>query len=157
MPGRPERTRALPPPGSGRKSELAKVEVTEMTSVMVSAPQAAVTEDSGWETAGHAIVRVLEEHGVPRAYVVPGESFLEVLDGLHDSTINTVVCRDEGGAAYMAEAEGKLGGLPGVAMVTRGPGAANAFVGVHTAWQDSTAMILFVGLIPSAHREKEAS
>ncbi|SDS19409.1 thiamine pyrophosphate-dependent enzyme [Agrococcus carbonis] len=108
------------------------------------------------ESAGHAIVRVLEEHGIPRAYVVPGESYLEVLDGLHDSTIETVVCRHEGGAAYMAEAEGKLGHLPGVAMVTRGPGAANALVGVHTAWQDSTAMVLFIGLIPVAHRHKEA-
>ena len=108
------------------------------------------------ETAGHAIVRALEEHDIPRAYVVPGESFLEVLDGLHDSTIETVVCRHEGGAAYMAEAEGKLGQLPGVAMVTRGPGAANALVGVHTAWQDSTAMVLFIGLIPAAHRHKEA-
>nr|WP_254678008.1 thiamine pyrophosphate-dependent enzyme [Agrococcus sp. SGAir0287] len=109
-----------------------------------------------FETAGHAIVRVLEEHGIPRAYVVPGESYLEVLDGLHDSAIETIVCRHEGGAAYMAEAEGKLGALPGVAMVTRGPGAANALVGVHTAWQDSTPMLLFVGLIPSGHREKEA-
>lgn len=108
------------------------------------------------ETAGHAIVRVLEEHGIRRAFVVPGESYLEVLDGLHDSTIETVVCRHEGGAAYMAEAEGKLGPLPGVAMVTRGPGAANALVGVHTAWQDSTPMVLFIGLIPLAHRHKEA-
>lgn len=74
------------------------------------------------ETVGHAIVRTLEEHGIPRAYVVPGESFLEVLDGLRDSSIQTVVCRHEGGAAYMADAEGKLGELPGVAMVTRGPG-----------------------------------
>lgn len=108
------------------------------------------------ETAGHAIVRVLGEHGIQRAFVVPGESYLEVLDGLHDSSIETVVCRHEGGAAYMAEAEGKIGPLPGVAMVTRGPGAANALVGVHTAWQDSTPMVLFIGLIPLAHRHKEA-
>ncbi|WP_343919419.1 thiamine pyrophosphate-dependent enzyme [Agrococcus citreus] len=117
-------------------------------------PLAAVRSTT--ETAGHAIVRVLEEHGIQRAFVVPGESYLEVLDGLHDSTIETVVCRHEGGAAYMAEAEGKLGPLPGVAMVTRGPGAANALVGVHTAWQDSTPMVLFIGLIPLAHRHKEA-
>lgn len=108
------------------------------------------------ETAGHAIVRTLEEHGITRAYVVPGESYLEVLDGLHDSTIDVVVCRHEGGASYMAEADGKTGTTPGIAMVTRGPGAANAHVGLHTAWQDSTAMILFVGLIPMAHRQKEA-
>lgn len=107
-------------------------------------------------SAGHVIVKSLAAHGVKRAYVVPGESFLDVLDGLHDSPIETVVCRHEGGAAYMAEADGKLGELPGIAMVTRGPGAANAHVGLHTAWQDSTAMVLFVGLIPFEHREKEA-
>ncbi|WP_375339626.1 thiamine pyrophosphate-dependent enzyme [Microbacterium rhizophilus] len=108
------------------------------------------------ETAGHAIVRTLEEHGIPRAYVVPGESYLEVLDGLHTSAIETIVCRQEGGAAYMAEAEGKLGDLPGIVMVTRGPGAANALVGLHTAWQDSTPLVLFVGLIPMGHRGREA-
>ncbi|GAA1360184.1 thiamine pyrophosphate-dependent enzyme [Brevibacterium luteolum] len=107
-------------------------------------------------SAGHVIVKSLAAHGVKRVYVVPGESFLDVLDGLHDSPIDTVVCRHEGGAAYMAEADGKLGELPGIAMVTRGPGAANAHVGLHTAWQDSTAMVLFVGLIPFEHREKEA-
>ncbi len=108
------------------------------------------------ETAGHAIVRTLEEHGIRRAFVVPGESYLEVLDGLHTSSIDTVVCRHEGGAAYMAEADGKLGDVPGIVMVTRGPGAANALVGVHTAWQDSTPMVLFIGLIPRAHRDREA-
>ena len=113
-------------------------------------------ETDSMTSAGHAIVRSLENHGIDRIYTVPGESFLDVLDGLHDSSIDTVVCRHEGGAAYMAEAEGKLTDLPGVAMVTRGPGAANAHVGLHTAWQDSTAMVLFVGLIPFEHREKEA-
>ncbi|MGO1542766.1 MAG: thiamine pyrophosphate-dependent enzyme [Gulosibacter sp.] len=108
------------------------------------------------KSAGHLIVDTLEAHGVKRVFVVPGESYLDVLDGLHDSTIETVVCRHEGGAAYMAEADGKLLSVPGVAMVTRGPGAANAHVGLHTAWQDSTAMVLFVGLIPFEHREKEA-
>ncbi len=110
----------------------------------------------GTPSAGHMIVRSLEQHGVERAYVVPGESYLDVLDGLHDSSIETVVCRHEGGAAYMAEADGKMSSIPGVAMVTRGPGAANAHVGLHTAWQDSTPMVLFVGLIPFEHREKEA-
>src|SRR3954454_12346399 len=108
------------------------------------------------KSAGHVIVDSLVAHGVERTYVVPGESFLDVLDGLHNSTIETIVCRHEGGAAYMAEADGKLNQRPGVAMVTRGPGAANAHVGLHTAWQDSTPMLLFVGLIPFAHRDREA-
>lgn len=108
------------------------------------------------ETAGHAIVRTLEEHGIPRAYVVPGESYLEVLDGLHESSIETIITRQEGGAAYMADAEGKLTDLPGIVMVTRGPGAANALVGLHTAWQDSTPLVLFIGLIPKEHRQREA-
>lgn len=108
------------------------------------------------KSAGHVIVDTLLAHGIERTFVVPGESFLDVLDGLHDSPIETVVCRHEGGAAYMAEAEGKMNQLPGIAMVTRGPGAANAHVGLHTAWQDSTPMVLFVGLIPFAHRDREA-
>ncbi|GAA1357202.1 thiamine pyrophosphate-binding protein [Arthrobacter rhombi] len=108
------------------------------------------------KSAGHMIVDTLVAHGVKRTYVVPGESYLDVLDGLHHSPIDTVVCRHEGGAAYMAEADGKMNQLPGIAMVTRGPGAANAHVGLHTAWQDSTPMVLFVGLIPFEHREKEA-
>lgn len=108
------------------------------------------------KSAGHVIVDSLVAHGVTRSYVVPGESFLDVLDGLHGSPIETVVCRHEGGAAYMAEADGKMNQVPGIAMVTRGPGAANAHVGLHTAWQDSTPMVLFVGLIPFAHRDREA-
>lgn len=108
------------------------------------------------KSAGHVIVDTLVAHGVERVYTVPGESYLDVLDGLADSPIENVVCRHEGGATYMAEAEGKLHRTPGVAMVTRGPGAANAHVALHTAWQDSTAMVLFVGLIPFEHREKEA-
>lgn len=108
------------------------------------------------QSAGHLIVESLEAHGVDRVFTVPGESFLDVLDGLHDSSVQNVVCRQEGGVTYMAEAHGKLTGRPGVAMVTRGPGASNAFVGVHLAWQDSTPLVLFVGLVPVAHREKEA-
>jgi len=115
-----------------------------------------VIESSPSTSSGHLIVESLAAHGVRRAFVVPGESFLDVLDGLHESSIATVVCRHEGGAAYMAEADGKLNQVPGVAMVTRGPGAANAHVGLHTAWQDSTPMVLFVGLIPFAHRDREA-
>ncbi|WP_066301651.1 thiamine pyrophosphate-dependent enzyme [Arthrobacter luteolus] len=119
----------------------------------VPAPAAARAEV---KTAGHVIVDSLIAHGVKRTYVVPGESFLDVLDGLHESQVETVVCRHEGGAAYMAEADGKMNQLPGIAMVTRGPGAANAHVGLHTAWQDSTPMVLFVGLIPFEHRDREA-
>ncbi|MGW7048650.1 thiamine pyrophosphate-dependent enzyme [Streptomyces avermitilis] len=107
-------------------------------------------------SAGHLIVAQLEHEGVRRVYGVPGESFLDVLDGLHDSPISTVVTRHEGGAGFMALAEGRLTGLPGVAMVTRGPGAANAFIAVHTAYQDATPMLLFVGLIPVADRGREA-
>jgi len=122
-------------------------------------PDASAAQASAGPTtksAGHVIVDTLVAHGVERTYVVPGESYLDVLDGLHNSPIDTVVCRHEGGAAYMAEADGKMNQLPGIAMVTRGPGAANAHVGLHTAWQDSTPMVLFVGLIPFEHREKEA-
>jgi acetolactate synthase-1/2/3 large subunit len=107
-------------------------------------------------SAGHLLVAQLEREGVARVYGVPGESYLDVLDGLHDSSITTVVTRHEGGAAFMAVAEGRLTGRPGVAMVTRGPGAANAFIAVHTAWQDATPMILFVGLIPVPDRGREA-
>ncbi|PIJ19628.1 acetolactate synthase, partial [Leucobacter sp. OLES1] len=108
------------------------------------------------QSAGHLIVRTLETHGVSRVYAVPGESYLDVLDGLHDSSIETVVCRHEGGAGFMALAEGRLTGRPGVAMVTRGPGAANAMIAIHTAWQDATPLVLFVGLVPVADREREA-
>lgn len=106
--------------------------------------------------AGAAIVESLALHGVTRVFAVPGESYLAVLDGLHGSGIETVVARQEGGAAYMAEAHGKFTGQPGVAMVTRGPGAANAYVAVHSAWQDGTPMVLFVGLVPVADRMRES-
>jgi acetolactate synthase-1/2/3 large subunit len=106
--------------------------------------------------AGQVIVDSLALHGVKRIFSVPGESFLAVLDGLYGADIDNVVCRQEGGAGYMAEAHGKLTGEPGVAMVTRGPGAANAVVSIHTAWQDATPMVLFVGLIGVADRQREA-
>lgn len=101
-------------------------------------------------------MRQLEALGVERVYCVPGESYLDTLDGLYDSTIHTVVCRQEGGAGIMALTEGRLTGTPGIAMVTRGPGAANAMISVHTAWQDGTPMVLFVGLIPTTQRGHEA-
>src|SRR5699024_5284889 len=103
-------------------------------------------------SAGHLIVEELEAHGVRRTYLVPGESYLDVIDGLHDSSIAPIVCRQEGGAAYLAVAEGRMTGVPGIAMVTRGPGAANVMVGVHTAYQDATPLVVFVGLVPIDHR-----
>jgi len=102
-------------------------------------------------TAGRVLVDSLRLHSVDRVFCVPGESYLEVLDALHDVSdeIQLVVAKHEGGAANMAEADGKLTGRPGICMVTRGPGATQASVGVHTAQQDSTPMILFIGQIAS--------
>jgi acetolactate synthase I/II/III large subunit len=96
---------------------------------------------------GTLLARCLVAQGVDRAYCVPGESFLALLNGLHGSEIEVITTRHEGGAAMMAEADGKMTGRPGIAMVTRGPGATNAASGVHVAQQDSTPMILFVGQI----------
>src|SRR3954454_6627631 len=110
------------------------------------------------QLAGHLIVECLVAQGVTHAFGVPGESFLAVLDGFHAyrEKIQFVINRQEGGAAYMAEAEGKLTGRPGVCFVTRGPGATNASIGVHTAFQDSTPMVLFVGDVASDQRDREA-
>ncbi len=94
--------------------------------------------------------------GVRRVFSVPGESFLAALDGLYDSGIANVVCRQEGGAAMMAEAYGKMTGQPGVCFVTRGPGATNASAGIHIARQDSTPLVMFVGQIDRSHRDREA-
>ena len=96
--------------------------------------------------------------GVSTCFGVPGESYLAVLDGFHEyrDRIRFVACRQEGGAAFMAEAQGKLSGRPGICFVTRGPGATNASIGVHTAFQDSTPMILFVGQVASDQRDREA-
>ncbi|KIT18008.1 thiamine pyrophosphate-binding protein [Jannaschia aquimarina] len=105
---------------------------------------------------GQILADELATHGVRRVFSVPGESFLAALDGLFDSGIQNVVCRHEGGAAMMAEATAKLTGRPGVAFVTRGPGATNASSGLHVAMQDSTPLILFVGQIARGHRDREA-
>lgn len=105
---------------------------------------------------GHLLVDQLVVQGVEHVFCVPGESYLAVLDGLHDADIPVTVCRQEGGAAMMADAYGKLHGRPGVCMVTRGPGASNAMAGVHIALQDSTPMILFVGQIERGMRERDA-
>lgn len=108
--------------------------------------------------AGHLLVECLLAQGVTYAFGVPGESYLAVLDGFyqHRERIQFVVCRQEGGAAFMAEAHGKLTRRPGVCFVTRGPGATNASIGVHTAAQDSTPMVLFVGDVASDQRDREA-
>jgi len=108
------------------------------------------------KSGGALIVDVLEAHGVKQLFCVPGESYLEVLDALHDSSIVATSARQEGGAAMMAEAWGKLHGTPGICFVTRGPGATNASAGIHVAQQDSTPMILFIGQINSQLRHREA-
>jgi acetolactate synthase-1/2/3 large subunit len=105
---------------------------------------------------GQILADQLKLRGVRRVFSVPGESFLAALDGLHESGIQNVVCRHEGGAAMMAEATGKMTGEPGICFVTRGPGATNAAAGVHVARQDSTPLILFVGDIERGHRDREA-
>ena len=108
--------------------------------------------------AGHALVEALIAQGVDTAFGVPGESYLAVLDGFFANAdrIRFVSCRHENGAAFMAEAQGKLSGRPGICFVTRGPGASNAAIGLHTAFQDSTPMILFVGQVASDQRDREA-
>jgi acetolactate synthase-1/2/3 large subunit len=113
---------------------------------------------SATRTGGQVLVDALQVNGVDHAFCVPGESYLPVLDALYDvrDEIKLVVCRQEGGAAYMADAYGKMTGRPGICFVTRGPGATNASVGVHTAFQDSTPMILFIGQVGSDCVEREA-
>jgi acetolactate synthase-1/2/3 large subunit len=109
-------------------------------------------------SGGRILVDALGTHGVDTAFCVPGESYLAVIDALYDvrDRIRLIVCRQEGGAAFMAEAYGKLTGKPGICMVTRGPGATNASIGVHTAYQDSSPMILFIGQVGGDVVEREA-
>ena len=107
-------------------------------------------------SGGQILVDALKIHGVELAFGVPGESYLDVLDALHDSSIRFIINRQEGGAAFMAEAYGKLTGKPGICFVTRGPGATNASIGVHTAFQDSTPMILFIGQVGNDFMDREA-
>ncbi len=109
-------------------------------------------------TGGRILVDNLLLQGVELAFCVPGESYLPVLDALYDARdrLRLIVCRQEGGAAYMAEAYGKLTGRPGIVFVTRGPGASNAAIGIHTAAQDSTPLIVFVGQVGSDFADREA-
>ncbi|MEM7499411.1 MAG: thiamine pyrophosphate-binding protein [Pseudomonadota bacterium] len=107
-------------------------------------------------TGARLRVASLEALGADTAFGVPGESYLAVLDALHDSRIRFVLCRQEGGAAFMAAAAGKMTGRPGICFVTRGPGATNASIGVHTARQDATPMLLFVGQVARGMLGREA-
>ncbi|MCX7296440.1 MAG: thiamine pyrophosphate-binding protein, partial [Hyphomicrobiales bacterium] len=112
--------------------------------------------NDGTRTGGQILIDQLAIHGVTHAFCVPGESYLAALDALHGSKIGLTVCRHEGAASMMAEAVGKVTGRPGICFVTRGPGATNAAAGVHIARQDSSPMILFVGQVGRAMREREA-
>lgn len=116
------------------------------------------TTTSASRIAGHVLVEALIAQGVDTVFGVPGESYLAVLDGFHEHRehIRFIACRQEGGASFMAEAQGKLTGRPGVCFVTRGPGATNASIGLHTAFQDSTPMVLFIGQVASDQRDREA-
>src|SRR5829696_6200004 len=107
-------------------------------------------------TGAEVLIDQLVIHGVRDLFCVPGESYIAALDALHDRPIAVTVCRQEGGAAMMAEAAGKATGRPGICFVPRGPGATNAASGLHVARQDSTPMILFVGQIAREMREREA-
>ena len=109
-----------------------------------------------WVSGGRVLVHALKNQGVDRIYCVPGESYLPVLDALYDfPEIALVSAKHEGAAANMAEADGKLTGRPGICFVTRGPGATHAAVGVHTAFQDSTPMVLFIGQVARDQRDRE--
>ena len=109
-------------------------------------------------SGGQILIDALRVHGVDTVFCVPGESYLAALDALYDAgnEIRLVTCRHESGAAFMAEAYGKLTGRPGVCFVTRGPGACNASIGLHTALQDSTPLVLFIGQVDRGYSEREA-
>lgn len=117
-----------------------------------------MSKENALRSGGRILADALVGHGVDRAYCIPGESYLELMDGLyeHRSHFQLIPCRHEAGASFMAEAYGKLTGTPGVCIVTRGPGACNASIGVHTAYQDSTPMILLVGQVPRPMKDREA-
>jgi acetolactate synthase I/II/III large subunit len=117
-----------------------------------------MNENMPFRSGGRILVDQLGIHGADTAFCVPGESYLDVLNAFYDvrERMRMIVCRQEGGAAFMAEAYGKLTGRPGICFVTRGPGATNASIGVHTAYQDSTPMILFIGQVGGDVVEREA-
>ena len=113
-------------------------------------------QHDGLRTGGQILADQLKLHGSEHIFCVPGESYLAVLDALHDADIEITVCRQEGGAAIMAEAHGKLSGRPGICFVTRGPGVSNACPGIHIARQDSTPLIVFVGQVARDMKGREA-
>jgi acetolactate synthase-1/2/3 large subunit len=117
-----------------------------------------MSKQAGPRTGGQLVVDALKTHGADMAFAVPGESYLAVLDALYDASnaIRLITCRHEAGAANMAEAYGKLTGRPGICMVTRGPGACHASIGLHNAFQDSTPLILLIGQVGRGHRDREA-
>ena len=117
-----------------------------------------MTQKGSKRSGGRILVDQLSIHGVDTAFCVPGESYLDVIDALYDyrDSIRLIVSRQDGGASFMAEAYGKCTGKPGVCLVTRGPGATNASIGVHTAFQDSTPMILLIGQVGGDVVEREA-
>jgi len=117
-----------------------------------------MSEPAKTRTGGQILIDQLVIHGVDTIFGVPGESYLAALDAMYDARdrIRLVVCRQEGGAAYMADAYGKLTGRPGICFVTRGPGATNASIGLHTAFQDSTPIVIFIGQVPRGFAEREA-
>lgn len=109
------------------------------------------------KTSSHALLSVFQNHGIDRVFLVPGESYLGILDALYDFPgIDAVTCRHESGAGFMAVADARLTGRPGIALVSRGPGATNASIAVHTAQQDAVPMILIVGQVPRADLRREA-
>src|SRR3989337_4283988 len=113
---------------------------------------------TGMRTGAQLLVDAPRLHGVDTAFCVPGEGYLGVIAALYDAreAIRLIVARQDGGASYMAEAYGKATGTPGICFVTRGPGATNAAIGVHTAFQDSTPMILLIGQVGTDFLEREA-
>jgi acetolactate synthase-1/2/3 large subunit len=116
-----------------------------------------VNDQNTSRTGGQVLIEALKINSVDRVFCIPGESFLAALDALYDKPeIALTICRNEGGASYMAEAYGKLTGRPGICLVTRGPGATNASCGLHVAMQDSTPMILLIGQISRKDTDREA-
>src|SRR5579862_8575427 len=116
----------------------------------------AMRPNDGNRTAAQVLIDQLVLHGVRHIFCVPGESYIAALDAMHDAPIAVTICRQEGGAAMMAEAAGKATGAPGICFVTRGPGATNASAGIHIAQQDSTPMIMFVGQVTRDVKDREA-
>src|SRR3989449_9800735 len=135
-----------------------RVDVVHRPDTIIVRKGGSMKSDLKTRHGGRILADALVAQGAKLAFGVPGESYLPVLDGLYDvrEQLAFIVCRQEGGASYMAEAYGKLTGEPGVLFVTRGPGATNGAIGVHTGFQDSTPMVVFIGQVPNEFAEREA-